>query len=158
MGSAAVTLYHVEFDVDFDTNDEDDARDELTFSFEPTNLKLTKIKPQYEAGWYQDIDSPTAEVGFWSQQQVDEWGESYRGKTFDQEFRRMKDPEPYEEISSGTWDEVKDLPNGTSLRDKDGDLWYKAHGEWEMSSKNYDYDIGFTPGDHFNYEPYTVVR
>jgi hypothetical protein len=155
MGSAAVTLYHVEFDADL-TDDETLVRQELADDYEATNLKVTKIQPQYEAGWYQDIDSPTAEVEFWSQQQVDEYGESWRGKTFDQEYRRMKDPEPWDARSSRigyviTEGEFDTLPNGSVITDEDGDVWTRENSTW--THPTYHWRLYF-----HEYRPYTLNK
>lgn len=122
----------------------------------PIDAEITEIKPQFEAGWYQDID--LEDVSFWSADQIQDWDVDAPDRPFDQTFRRMNPPTPYEEGPelvvgrSYVWDEIKDLPKGSTLQDKDGDHWYrdKDTGKWLADGYG-------TIRDYHNYEPYELI-
>lgn len=101
-----VPKYHVEFDVE--TNEEW-SEGSTCFHLDngykgydlwiPNTATITEIKPEFEAGWYQDLDEGDEylHVAYWDLDEIESYGTDYRGRTFGERMVRMNPPTPYEE-------------------------------------------------------------
>lgn len=119
---------------------------------------VTLVQPKLGPGWYQDI-TETDEPFHGSITYVDEPEDlEYLSSNFE-EYRRVKDPEPYDAPKVSRFvvgeryyyqEDLDGMPNGTTVQDRDDDLWLKVDGEWTSTK------YGFVLRAE-DYSPFTVL-